>query len=236
MGWFLLVMFLFAFCLQLIWYFIPLSLGYGFPARPFLGEPFAEALPFFLIINLFPLGMFLYAKLRMCLRLQPDELPPRRWVFAGSIAVYLLALVPFVYSNALTHGWTGRRAQMECVSKLHYSIGGALTLYANDHDGYLPEARATPEVLKAIESYAPEGQWPTDEDISICPAEDRFNRQPQPYIWNASFSGVRIDESGEMKDDDLILTCPSDHNPLYVGAFKKHGARLAEEDSAANNE
>ena len=197
--------------------------GLGPPHKAFYGFSWERVGGLFVFWNLIGLAFLLSAK--SFLYRQLGILRSRRApvLLLGNAGAYALALVPFILSNALTHGWTGSYVQMECRNRLN-AMGAGLVRYADAHDGCLPDADTTEEVMRAIEPYLPSGVKEWDERIDVCPAEEAYSRNPRPYDWNATFAGASLDQSTEPDASIPVLRCRTEYDAgeVFAGTVRSN--------------
>jgi len=125
--------------------------------------------------------------------------------------LYVGLLIPFLATNALTHGWLGPRIHQACERNLEL-IGEGLVGYANAHGGNLPQATITADVMPAVEPYLPD--FARGAELYICPVEELCRRKPRTYIWNASFAGASLDENAKPPSTGPVMKCPADHGDV----------------------
>lgn len=229
--------------LFLVVFMLPFFLDPGGPAlpmKPYYGLAWTPWILWFLFWNAVVLVLFLLLKRRLASGLRLS-LKPKGQLLKGSIAVYVACLLPYLAASSTLHGWAGGYVEGACYGKLRDLTWGLLH-YAEAHEGRLPEADSTMDLVKAIQPYL-EGTGshspPGFRDPPwCCPLEYARSQHPRPYEWNAALSGLTIDEVAQRKPSEAILRCPLNEfvheNPtLTVELFFKYKKRFEEEPSAS---
>ena len=184
--------------------------GLGLPHRAFHGMPLLRGGIVFLFFNALGLTLFLGAKKLLCVSLRPSDADAWKKLRRAGATAYMLAMVPYMLANAMTHGWAGGYVNRTCLNNMA-EIGYGLVRYAEQNDGKLPEAESTEAVMQAIEPHFDEGSKCSREPSGICPVEEVYKRHPRPYEWNPSFSGVMLIELEEGDSNEPVLRCTTAH-------------------------
>ena len=184
--------------------------GLGLPHRAFYGMSLLRGGIVFLFFNALGLALFLGAKKLLCVSLRLSDADAWKKLRQAGATAYMLAMVPYMLANTMTHGWAGGYVNRTCLHNVA-EIGYGLVRYAEQHDGKLPEAGSTEAVMRAIEPYIGDGSECSWRTSGICPVEDVYERHPRPYEWNPSFSGVTLIELEEVNSNEPILRCTTAH-------------------------
>ncbi len=128
-------------------------------------------------------------------------------VVGAQVAVYLLCLVPYVSTGALTHGWAGGYVRDRCEYQIE-DLGQALVSYADEHAGRLPTASDIRELCDRLAPYLPDWYWADDRHVYECPVGSAFEPKPVLYVWNRRFSGARLKDLEALSPPALVLACP----------------------------
>lgn len=184
--------------------------GLGPPHTAFYGMSVLGGGMVFLVFNALGLYIFLYSRRLLCATLKITEREIRRRLFGAGVVVYLLVLIPYVFASAMAHGWPGGHITMQCRMRVE-TIGAGLVGYAQEHGGALPRAETMEEVIAAVGPYLPEERSRWLDPLDTCPIEDVYEREPRPYVWNADFSGARLDISEEYDENTPMIRCPAGH-------------------------
>ena len=132
------------------------------------------------------------------IRRRSGELVNRRPALAAASANYLVWLLPFVLTGALSHGWTGFYTHFRC-ERNRLELHAALRSYAAAHQNRLPEAKDFAE-LNAI--LAAEGSIKAG---LACPVGSALHEHPSSYRWDAAASGQRLEE---LPKGVSLISCP----------------------------
>ena len=214
--WYLLALVLVGLLIQTLGIFISVPVpGFGPPFPAFYGLPPLWPGIVFLIFNVIALAVFLQAKRGLCDGVDLSATPMRRALIGGNVIIYILAIAPYIFAGAMSHGWAGGHIFVRCFHQTHYDIGEALVQYADEHDGRLPEAENFADLITAVEPYIDRDQRSRKKLLDVCPEEAAFSKTPRPYTWNADFTGARLDVSAESLSGKPMLSCPRGHRPLY---------------------
>lgn len=184
--------------------------GLGPPSTVFWGFGWSEVGFLFVQWNLIGIAFltccafigrrFAGAKIRECRRIT--------LLLTFSVA-YLIGTVPFAATGALSHGWAGGYVNRACERNLE-AIYTAMESYATDHDGKLPTGDNFSEVLVALEPYMEEGRSYYRVPPSVCPIGGAYEKVPEPYHWDRSFSGTTFKATviRIVDDDQHPVSCP----------------------------
>lgn len=165
--------------------------GLNFPCPTFWGWEWQEAGWLFIKWNLYGFGFLLFA-LYLCgvIRRKASLLTK---VIPLAFIIYTIGLIPYIATGAYLHGWGGGYyVAMGCSGRL-VSLNDALVQYAKEHDGKLPTADNIKSLVNQLQPYFdPEILILYSTPIDVCPVADAYERQPQPYKWNANYSGKAL--------------------------------------------
>ena len=134
-------------------------------------------------------------------------------LLAANAALYVVCALPYLLTGAYTHGGPYSYTNDNCQPQVARIAQGALA-YAVEHDGRLPTSA---RMVDVFEELAPYIQQQTDRQERVtycCPIGVAFDRDPEPYVWNAELSGLPIAETEPDGEPRLVIVCP------YV---EKHG-------------
>jgi hypothetical protein len=140
--------------------------------------------------------------------------PDRRLVQKMNAAVYLVALLPFLFAGALVHGWAGGHLHIGCRARIA-DLGHGLLEYALAHDGRLPEGETMDEVLVQIRPHLDPRVRERGEPIHVCPVCAIYDRDPDTYAWNASMAGRELSELADLRKSEPLVSCAC---PYHRGA------------------
>jgi hypothetical protein len=129
----------------------------------------------------------------------------KKTVLVLSPVLYLLCLLPYLFTGALASGRPGSYTLGACGLSLR-QMGSALVKYSQIHDGKLPAGRTTAEILLALEPYLL-GRWRSYR-IDVCPVRGPFEAKPEPYRWNQEVAGKSLAELAELPLPVVVLACP----------------------------
>ncbi len=159
---------------------------YGHPWRNVLGR----TLPYFVF------GIYLLVSGLRRFR-------PKWGRLVGSVLILLYA---GHVTYALWQKGIGDENGMRCISNMK-QLGAALLQYADDHEGYLPDA------AKWVDAIDPDSKYP---GLSHCPA-DR-SRARSSYAMNANLSRKKVEEIKDPENTVLLYeTSRPGDNPFGVG-------------------
>jgi hypothetical protein len=107
------------------------------------------------------------------------------------------------------HGWAGGYVGMGCKRRLEI-LNFALVVYAEEHDGRFPSADRTEFVLKALEPYLSQDRIRYSMPVTVCPLGEAYERHPKRYEWDASFSGVSMQDidPDQFIQEKVPFSCP----------------------------
>jgi hypothetical protein len=133
-------------------------------------------------------------------------------LYGIEFSMYVLCLVPYLCSGALSHGWPGNYTHDYCRTKLS-RLGMEVLKYARAHRR-LPEAEWVSALLREHDRWG--------EPRGVCPVGRLRTRQPESYRWNAELSGTPLDEVGRLTEPEILLSCP--HHPIHERWYPKYYA------------
>ena len=138
----------------------------------------------------------------------------KKWkLFCFVILIYVVCLLPYLFSGAFVHGWTGGYVYNGCARRIDI-LTEALFRYAESHDRKWPEAGSFGELMEKLSPYISEERFPYKQfPLEICPVGGAYERDPKPYIWNSDFSGKSM---FDFSCEDMII----DHYPIMCGYHK----------------
>jgi len=198
---------------MLIVFLVPFFLdpgGPAFPMKPYYGLAWTPWILWFLFWNCVLLVLFLLLKRRLASGLKLGA-KPKSQLLKGSIVVYLACLIPYLAASSTLHGWAGGYVEGACYGKLRDLTWGLLK-YAEAHEGHLPQADSTMDLVNAIEPYLEGKRTHTPPGFRdppwCCPLEYARSQHPRSYEWDASFSELTLDEVAQRKPYEAILRCP----------------------------
>jgi len=140
----------------------------------------------------------------------------RRVVLRANMAIYLVGLLPFMLSGAITHGWAGSHVATRCRSQLS-TLGAALLRFSRDNGGRLPVGQHVQGVFAQVRPYVRSmGNW-WDHPIYVCPVCAAFKKDPEPYVWNAELSGKTFEQLQQLERPEPLISCPCGHLSRFHG-------------------
>ena len=184
--------------------------GLGPPSTPFWGFGWSESGIIFIVWNLLGLGAI------VCFVILAKKLfrgrigeASRVRLAAPLLGCYLLGVVPYVATGALSHGWAGSYANRGCERNIK-AIYDALDEYVANHDGRLPAASNFSEVFEQLDPYFEEPRTYYGMPADICPIGGAYKKEPKTYEWDSSFNGLSIKEAAiRMMDlNEFPINCP----------------------------
>lgn len=119
--------------------------------------------------------------------------------------VFSIALLPYIVSRALSHGWTGPYSHAECTIHL-VILGDALLKYAHEHGNHLPEGKDIDVIIHNLSPYI-EKEY-NENYIQYCSILSCYYRYPDPYKWNLDMSGIDLKKLQSMSPLTPVITCP----------------------------
>ena len=193
--------------------------GLGFPSPTFWGMGWRRAGWLFLLWNLYGYG-FLLCSLYLCSGMRRTRKGFRKLAVC-TLLLYVVGLVPYLATGALVHGWAGSYVHMGCWQRVQL-LYTALVEYIETHDGRFPTADGMEPLLKELGPHLSEGRIRySSTPIDVCPLVGAYERQPQHYIWNSSFSGVPLDviAPDTLVQENVPISCPYHESMVQVGAL-----------------
>ena len=191
--------------------------GFGFGYPPFTGYGWNDVGTLFIIGNLIGLSMVLgliaaYLRIRVGI-----EYRINRIVFlAGIASVYLMTLLPFAAGQSMTFGWHGAYASMACRGRIS-CLELALAQYVIDHSERLPQVKTSEEFVTVLFPYVEDvvekrhSSW-QQENIFVCPIEESWNSNHQPYQFAVGLSGHLIKDILGRDPEARVISCYTKHN------------------------
>ncbi len=118
------------------------------------------------------------------------------------LGMYAAGLIPYISTTALAHGWAGGYVQRRCSDNVQ-KLNEAVYEYAKGHGDYLPEADNLESLLKTLQPHA------FGREALHCSVAMAFERSPEPYVWNAAFSGLSLDDANKLAySNESPIICP----------------------------
>jgi hypothetical protein len=167
--------------------------------------------------TLFLLGcIVLLGRLRRKLRIQKVLV-----ILALNIGIYLLGVVPYIATGALTHGWAGSHIQIACDVQLKELIY-ALSQYAEKNDHKIPVGESLDELVPKLVPYMKRPKGRSGNPIHLCPLGCALEKLPKPYVWNKKFIGDTFDVNVLPEKVIIPIVCPyHDESLLPIIILKK---------------
>ena len=184
----------------------------GPPGAAFYGYGWADVGVEFMGFNLFALSVYAFFQFLVFEDTSDRGTFWPGFYVGGTLVIYLLLLVPFISSGALTHGWHGIYTHMHCGKRLDYLAEG-LARFVHDHGQTFPIAKDSHDLEPMIDTDELKeryGAW-RFRDLFICPVEDSLEKEPQPYEWNQNVSGISLEEASRLPPETPVLTCYRKH-------------------------
>lgn len=180
--------------------------GLGPPCGTYWGRSFSEIGAIFLFWNGLGLLIFSAGPAYLLFKKRKEIEKGKRRAFWAWIVVmpvcFLIGLSPYIATGAWVHGWGGGYVMSSCrdqLGDLHF----ALVMYALEHDNKLPVAKDFEELYPQIQPYLPQYEYRNPwKDSNVCVIGKAFDRDPQPFVWNASLSGKEIVREGYSRPDE----------------------------------
>lgn len=184
--------------------------GLGPASTPFLGFGWSEVGTVFIVWNVLGLAAIVsFVVLGKKLFGGRIGETGRVRLAAPLLGCYLLGVVPYVATGALTHGWAGSYAHRGCESNIK-AIYDALDEYVAAHDGRLPAATSFSEVFELLAPYfeAPRTYYRMPSDT--CSIGGAYEREPKTYQWDPTFNGLSIEEAAVRMthSHEFPIDCP----------------------------
>ena len=183
--------------------------GLGPPSAIYLHWPSRSHWSLFGFWNLLG-AIFLLCACFLVGRLWKLTMSVRIPVVVAPVIAYMLFLTPFVSSKAITHGWAGGYVMNAGHDQL-CCINRACLSYADQNDGRFPVAQNLEELLPQIAEHLERSDSRYGNPITVHPAAWAFEKQPKPFIWDASMSGQDAPELPVWDGSQLPVQCP------YIG-------------------
>lgn len=186
--------------------------GLGFPHPTFWGMGWTEVGWLFLRWNVYGYGFFLGA-LFLCSGVRRTR---ERFIRPAlcALVLYVAALPPYVVTGALAHGWAGGYVRGGCDRRLRI-LNEALVECARSHGGRLPAVDGMDDLLRELKPFLSEDRIRYVPPVDVCPTGSAYERQPERYGWDRSFSGIDLRDVG--RDPSLkekaAISCPY-HLPI----------------------
>ena len=128
-------------------------------------------------------------------------------ILSFNIGIYLLGVVPYIATGALTHGWAGSHVRMACDVQLKDLIY-ALSKYAEKNDHKIPVGESLDELVPKLVPYMKRPKGRSGNPIHLCPLGCALEKLPKPYVWNEKFTGETFDVN-ELPENAIIpIVCP----------------------------
>lgn len=183
--------------------------GLGLPHPVFWGLGWREEGLTFAVANLVGLVLFSASLLVSTKWKKAGSPDPRCAMF--SVAIYAIALSPFVISGALTHGREGSYVKGACRITIQ-TLTRAAALYAQDHEGKFPKADGISTLIPQLRPYLAETSGPPLSAPVLCAWGEALERHPQEYIWHPSHEE---EPSLETSGGKPLISCPY-HTDLQI--------------------
>jgi len=125
------------------------------------------------------------------------------------LALYAIAIIPYLATGALVHGWAGGYVHNGCQRRLEI-LNSALVEYADKHDGQFPTADGIEFLLEELEPHLSQDVIRYSVPLEVCPLGGAYERQPKSYVWDASFSGARLQDVDPNRffQEKAPISCP----------------------------
>lgn len=157
---------------------------------------------------------------------QQSEKEDRSWGLTGALVVVgILAVLAAMMFPVFSRSREKAR-QTSCLSKVK-QITLAMTMYAQDYDGYLPDGRTWTEDLTPYIENA---------EVLQCPVE---SIEPSSYAMVKRWSGAKLDDIPDRDQTVLLYDANADGSPAFrhngglnVGFADGHARWYSEEDWA----
>ena len=205
--------------------------GLGPPSTPFWGFGWGEAGTIFIVWNLLGLGAI------VCFALLGKKLfrgrigeASRVRLAAPLLGCYLLGIVPYVATGALSHGWAGSYANRGCERNVK-AIYDALDEYVANHGGRLPSASSFSDVFEQLAPYFEEPRTYYGMPADTCSIGGAYEREPKTYEWDLTFNGLPIEEAAKRmtNSSEFPIDCPY-HESIVIRAVDSRYDDLAFEN------
>jgi hypothetical protein len=176
----------------------------------FWGRGWSDVGPLFLRWNGLGLALFVLSILLVVrwATKRPNARPCARWTLLTSPLLYVLCLLPYLFTGALASGHPGGYTFGACSGNLRM-LRDALLAHTQAHEGRLPSGRSMSEILPALQPYLMNKR--SIRHLEFCPVGGPYESQPKPYLWNARVAGESLSELAELAVPEVLLACPYGH-------------------------